>query len=140
MSLIKKIASSAASGSVWILHCGCGVCGACPEEIVGGLSISESRFVLVSDRCHADVLLVSGHVSKAEAARLKKIYDGMPSPKFIVAAGDCACSSLRADCSFSSLVPAENFVRGCPARTGDIISCLKKKYSFQKSKGEDHAG
>jgi len=41
---------------------------------------------------HADVLLVTGVVTRQCADRLKRIYEQMPKPKFVVAIGACACS------------------------------------------------
>src|SRR5260370_14278811 len=87
-----------------------GSCNGCELEIhalanpyynLEGLGI---RFV-ASPR-HADVLLVTGPVSKHMAIALKRTYDATPDPKLVIAAGDCGCSGGIFGESYASLGPA----------------------------------
>src|SRR2546429_1730474 len=84
-----------------------GSCNGCELEIhalgnpyynLEGLGI---RFV-ASPR-HADVLLVTGPVSKHMAIALKRTYDATPDPKLVIAAGDCGCSGGIFGESYASL-------------------------------------
>jgi Ni,Fe-hydrogenase III small subunit len=101
-----------------------GSCNGCELEIhalanpyynIEGLGI---RFV-ASPR-HADMLLVTGPVSKHMAIALQRTYDATPEPKLVVAVGDCGCSGGIFGESYASLgrvanvIPVDVEVRGCP--------------------------
>ena len=101
-----------------------GSCNGCEIEIhalgnpyynLEGLGI---RFV-ASPR-HADVLLVTGPVSKHMAIALKRTYDATPDPKLVVAVGDCGCTGgifgeSYASCGrVANVIPVDVAVPGCP--------------------------
>jgi Ni,Fe-hydrogenase III small subunit len=101
-----------------------GSCNGCELEIhalgnpyynLEGLGI---RFV-ASPR-HADMLLVTGPVSKHMAIALKRTYDATPDPKLVVAVGDCGCTGGVFGESYASLgrvanvIPVDVAVPGCP--------------------------
>jgi Ni,Fe-hydrogenase III small subunit len=101
-----------------------GSCNGCELEIhalgnpyynIEGLGI---RFV-ASPR-HADLLLVTGPVSKHMAIALKRTYDATPDPKLVVAVGDCGCSGGIFGESYASLgrvgnvIPVDVEIPGCP--------------------------
>jgi Ni,Fe-hydrogenase III small subunit len=101
-----------------------GSCNGCELEIhalgnpyynIEGLGI---RFV-ASPR-HADMLLVTGPVSKHMAIALQRTYDATPEPKLVVAVGDCGCSGGIFGESYASLgrvanvIPVDVEVPGCP--------------------------
>ena len=101
-----------------------GSCNGCELEIhalgnpyynIEGLGI---RFV-ASPR-HADLLLVTGPVSKHMAIALKRTYDATPEPKLVVAVGDCGCTGGIFGESYASLgrvanvIPVDIEVPGCP--------------------------
>ena len=91
-----------------------GSCNGCELEIhalanpyynIEGLGI---RFV-ASPR-HADLLLVTGPVSKHMAIALKRTYDATPDPKLVVAVGDCGCSGGIFGESYASLGRVSNVI------------------------------
>ena len=101
-----------------------GSCNGCELEIhalgnpyynIEGLGI---RFV-ASPR-HADLLLVTGPVSKHMAIALKRTYDATPDPKLVVAVGDCGCNGGIFGESYASLgrvanvIPVDVEIPGCP--------------------------
>ncbi len=101
-----------------------GSCNGCELEIhalgnpyynIEGLGI---RFV-ASPR-HADMLLVTGPVSKHMAIALKRTYDATPEPKLVVAVGDCGCTGGIFGESYASLgrvanvIPVDVEIAGCP--------------------------
>jgi Ni,Fe-hydrogenase III small subunit len=107
-----------------IRHVDAGSCNGCELEIhalnnalynLEGLGI---RFV-ASPR-HADLLLVTGPVSKHMEVALRRTYDATPDPKLIVAVGDCACTGGIFDDSYAScgrvsnVIPVDTTVPGCP--------------------------
>jgi Ni,Fe-hydrogenase III small subunit len=108
-----------------------GSCNACELEIhalgnpyynIEGLGI---RFV-ASPR-HADMLLVTGPVSKHMAVALKRTYDATPEPKLVVAVGNCGCTGGIFGESYASLgrvanvIPVDVEVPGCPPTPAALL-------------------
>jgi len=81
---------------------------------------------------HADVLLVTGVVTRQCADRLKLIYEQMPKPRFVVAIGACACSGGVFEGNYSVLggvdrvIPVDIYVPGCPPRPEAMIDGIAK--------------
>lgn len=111
-------------GALTIRHVDAGSCNGCELEInalanpyynLEGLGI---RFV-ASPR-HADMLLVTGPVSRHMEEALRRTYDATPEPKLVVAIGECACSGgiygeSYASCGrVSNVIPVDVCVPGCP--------------------------
>lgn len=109
-----------------------GSCNGCELEIhaisnplynVEGLGI---RFV-ASPR-HADLLLVTGPVSKNMEVALRRTYDATPEPKLVVAIGDCGCTGgifgeSYASCGrVSNVIPVDVAVPGCPPSPRQILT------------------
>ena len=107
-----------------IRHVDAGSCNGCELEIhalgnpyynLEGLGIK-----FVASPRHADMLLVTGPVSKHMAIALKRTYDATPDPKLVVAVGDCGCSGGIFGESYASLgrvrnvIPVDVEVPGCP--------------------------
>ncbi len=109
-----------------------GSCNGCELEIqalgnpyynIEGLGI---RFV-ASPR-HADLLLVTGPVSRHMEVALKRTYDATPAPKLVVVVGDCGCTGgifgeSYASCGrVANVIPVDVTVSGCPPPPGDILA------------------
>jgi Ni,Fe-hydrogenase III small subunit len=107
-----------------IRHVDAGSCNGCELEIhainnpiynLEGLGI---RFV-ASPR-HADLLLVTGPVSRHMETALRRTYDAMPDPKLVVAVGDCGCTggifgeSYATRGRVANVIPVDVAVAGCP--------------------------
>jgi Ni,Fe-hydrogenase III small subunit len=114
-----------------IRHVDAGSCNGCELEIqalnnplynLEGLGI---RFV-ASPR-HADLLLVTGPVSKHMEAALRRTYEATPDPKLVVALGDCGCTGGIFGESYASLgrvsnvIPVDAAVPGCPPSPTRIL-------------------
>ena len=86
----------ARSRSPWLIHFNGGGCNGCDIEVVAALTpkfdIERFGVLLKGSPRHADVLVVTGPVTNQVKARLKRVYDQMPSPKFVMAIGTCACA------------------------------------------------
>jgi len=108
-----------------------GSCNGCELEIhalnnplynLEGLGI---RFV-ASPR-HADLLLVTGPVSRSMEVALRRTYDATPDPKIVVALGDCGCTGgifgeSYASCGrVSNVIPVDVEVPGCPPNPTRIL-------------------
>jgi Ni,Fe-hydrogenase III small subunit len=108
-----------------------GSCNGCELEIVGlaGPIYDLERFGLhfVASPRHADLLLVTGPVTRNMAVPLRKTYDATPDPKLVVAVGDCArhcgvfAGSYAVAGPVSSIVPVDAYVDGCPPEPVDIL-------------------
>ncbi|NTU55906.1 MAG: NADH-quinone oxidoreductase subunit NuoB, partial [Anaerolineales bacterium] len=76
---------------------------------------------------HADVLLVTGPVTRQARERLIRTYEQMPEPKFVISVGACSISGGVFDgCynvggSVDEVIPVDVFVPGCPPRPEAII-------------------
>src|ERR671928_962329 len=111
-----------------------GSCNACELEIQAlnnafyGLERFGIRFV-ASPR-HADVLLVTGPVTKNMREALERTYAATPAPKWVVAAGDCAADggvfagSYAVAGGVSNVVPVDLHIRGCPPSPTEILKGL----------------
>jgi Ni,Fe-hydrogenase III small subunit len=121
-----------------------GSCNGCELEIhalnnpfynLEGLGI---RFV-ASPR-HADLLLVTGPVSKHMEVALRRTYDATPDPKLVVALGDCGCSGgifgeSYASCGqVSNIIPVDVAVPGCPPSPTRILAGILTAISRASSR------
>jgi len=107
-----------------IRHVDAGSCNGCELEIhaMGNpyYNLEGRGIKFVASPRHADMLLVTGPVSKHMAIALKRTYEATPDPKLVVAVGDCACSGgifgeSYASCGrVANLIPVDVAVPGCP--------------------------
>ncbi len=108
-----------------------GSCNGCEIEITGLMSpvYDSERFGIhfVASPRHADMLLVTGPVTRNMAVPLLKTYEATPAPKLVVAVGDCArtCGVFRGSYavagSVDRIIPVDVFIDGCPPEPADIL-------------------
>jgi Ni,Fe-hydrogenase III small subunit len=111
-----------------------GSCNGCELEIhaLNNAFYDIERFGLrfVASPRHADVLLVTGPVTKNMREALERTYAATPDPKWVVAAGDCAANcgvfagSYACVGAVSSVVPVDLHIRGCPPPPVEILKGL----------------
>ena len=101
-----------------------GSCNGCELEIhaLGNpyYNIEGMGIKFVASPRHADMLLVTGPVSKHMAIALQRTYDATPEPKLVVAVGDCGCTGGIFGESYATLgrvanvIPVDVEIPGCP--------------------------
>jgi Ni,Fe-hydrogenase III small subunit len=111
-----------------------GSCNGCELEIhaLNNSFYDIERFGIrfVASPRHADVLLVTGPVTKNMREALERTYNATPSPKWVVAVGDCAADggcfagSYAVVGGVSKVVPVDLHVPGCPPMPLDILKSL----------------
>ena len=111
-----------------------GSCNGCELEIhaLNNAFYDLERFGLrfVASPRHADVLLVTGPVTKNMREALRRTYDATPDPKWVVAVGDCAidggifAGSYAVVGAVESVVPVDLRIRGCPPRPTQLLAGL----------------
>ena len=122
--------------ALWVFHVASGSCNGCDIEIVAALTprydVERFGIKLVGTPRHADVLLVTGTVTRPMAERLRRIYEQTPDPKAVVVVGGCGCSSGVFYESYNvvgpvdEIIPVDVDVPGCPPRPEAIIDGVVK--------------
>ncbi len=111
-----------------------GSCNGCELEIhaLNNAFYDLERFGLrfVASPRHADVLLVTGPVTKNMREALERTYNATPGPKWVVAVGDCAVDGGIFSGSYAvvggvkNVVPVDLHIRGCPPNPRQLLSGL----------------
>jgi NADH-quinone oxidoreductase subunit B len=128
-STVKDLFSWARSRSPWPLGYGLACCAI--EMMATGASHHDlARFgaeVFRASPRQADVMIVAGTVTHKMAPRLRRLYEQMPEPKWVIAMGNCASSGGEFWDSYATLqgvdtvVPVDVYVPGCPPRPEALI-------------------
>jgi Ni,Fe-hydrogenase III small subunit len=122
------------SAEVFDPRSGCGSCNGCELEIhaLQNAFYDLERFGLrfVASPRHADILLVTGPVTKNMREALERTYNATPSPKWVVSVGDCAfdgglfSQSYAVEGGVSAVIPVDLHIRGCPPAPIDLLKGL----------------
>jgi Ni,Fe-hydrogenase III small subunit/formate hydrogenlyase subunit 6/NADH:ubiquinone oxidoreductase subunit I len=117
--------------SLQIREVDAGSCNGCEVEIVALnnplYDIERFGIHFVASPRHADMLLVTGPVTRNMELALKKTYDATPEPRLVVAVGACGCSGGIFGVNYASLggvdstVPVDVYIPGCPPRPQALL-------------------
>jgi NADH-quinone oxidoreductase subunit B len=130
--MLRWAQNYARSRSIWPLGYGLACC-AIEMFSAAGAHHDLSRFgmeVFRSSPRQADVMIVAGTVTHKMAPRLRRLYEQMPEPKWVIAMGNCASSGGEFWDSYSTLqgvdtvVPVDVYVAGCPPRPEALFEGL----------------
>jgi Ni,Fe-hydrogenase III small subunit len=122
-----------------------GSCNGCEAEI-GALTnpyYDLERFGIhfVASPRHADMLLVTGPVTRNMAEAVKRTYEATPSPKLVVAVGACGCSggifaeSSAIAGSVDSIIPVDAYIPGCPPTPAMLLTGFLRILSHRQLRG-----
>lgn len=128
--------------SLAIRHIDAGSCNGCELELHAlqnpYYNLEGYGLHFVASPRHADILLVTGPVSVNMKQALKKTYQAMPNPKWVVALGDCgSCGGIFGQSyaclgAISNVLPVDAVIKGCPPKPNDILSGILKTIMLKK--------
>lgn len=128
---LKKKIRSILGRSLAIRHVDVGSCNACDWEMVALgnpiYDLQQYGIDFVASPRHADMLMVTGTVTRNLTQALKITYEAVPDPKLVMAVGSCAASGQTFGKSYAirgsvdTIVPVDIYVPGCPPRPQALI-------------------
>jgi NADH-quinone oxidoreductase B subunit len=132
----QRLVTWARKKSPWVTIFNTGACNACDIEIIACLMprFDVERFGILAKGSprHADILIVTGPVTKKQASRLRRVYEQMPDPKYVIAMGACGARGgvfqglYHVLDSVEDVIPVDLYVTGCPPRPDEIINAVVK--------------
>jgi Ni,Fe-hydrogenase III small subunit len=141
---LDRVARRRLGRSLSIREVDAGSCNGCELEInaLSNAFYDLERFGLrfVASPRHADVLLVTGPVTKNMREALERTYNATPNPKWVVAVGDCAvdgglfAESYAVAGGVSAVIPVDLHIRGCPPNPLQLIEGLLALFESQEAK------
>jgi Ni,Fe-hydrogenase III small subunit len=131
---VKRAAMRRLGRSLSIREVDAGSCNGCELEVhaLSNAFYDLERFGLrfVASPRHADVLLVTGPVTKNMREALERTYNATPNPKWVIAMGDCGINcgvfagSYACSGPVSAVIPVDLGIPGCPPAPIDILKGL----------------
>jgi NADH-quinone oxidoreductase subunit B len=124
---LNKILNKMRARSLWVINyfTACGFVELFPW-VGSGYDMERFGILAKSSPRHADVLIVAGYVTKKAASRIKRIYEQMPSPKYVMALGSCPMTGGMYWDSYSTVkhideyIPVDIWILGCPPKPENI--------------------
>jgi Ni,Fe-hydrogenase III small subunit len=130
------VAAKELRGSVQIRHVDAGSCNGCEVEIGAafGPVYDVERYGArhVASPRHADALMVTGVVTRNMAEPLRRTFEAIPDPRFVIAVGDCArncgvfARAYGVVGAVGDVVPVDLEISGCPPRPEAIVEAVRK--------------
>ncbi len=124
--------------ALWVYHLNTGSCNGCDIEIVAALTprydLERFGIKLVGSPRHADVLLMTGPVTRQMESRVRRLYAQTPAPKVVMVIGNCGVEgdvfheSYNLIGPIDQIIPVDVYVLGCPPRPEAIIDGVVKAW------------
>nr|WP_312846443.1 NADH-quinone oxidoreductase subunit NuoB [Deinococcus rubellus] len=146
-SSLEKLVAWGRSNSLWPATFGLACCAIEMMSATDGrndLARFGSEVFRASPR-QADVMIVAGRLSKKMAPIMRRVYDQMPDPKWVISMGACASSggmfnNYAIVQNVDSVVPVDIFVPGCPPRPEALIFAVMQLQKKVRGEAFDQLG
>ena len=142
--MFEKLIAESAAKSPWLFHINSGSCNGCDIELVSVLTprfdAERLGFKLVGSPRHADIVVVTGPVTKQSLPRVLRAISQVPEPRCIVTMGSCPQSGNVFKDSWSVAGPLSKYVHvdvdvaGCAPRPQAVIDGLALATQILKEK------
>ena len=142
--LVKKLITWGRKNSLWVVHLTTGCCS--PEfAALAGAGYDMERFgpLVMAAMRQCDILIIEGQVADKMAEVVKRTYDQMPDPKYVIAVGNCSISggfywdSYSMVMGVDKIIPVDVYVPGCPPRPEDWIDAIRLVQTRMDKEGLD---
>jgi membrane-bound hydrogenase subunit mbhJ len=130
--------------SPWLYHINTGACNGCDIELVACLSprydVEQLGIRLEGSPRHADIVCISGPVTRNSLAALQTVYSQVYEPKVVVAMGSCpaTCNAFAGSPvvvgPLERYIPVDVFVPGCPPRPDALIEGIARAIEILEKK------
>ena len=144
---LEKLVAWGRSNSLWPMTFGLACCAIemmASTDARNDLARFGSEVFRASPR-QSDVLIVAGRLSKKMAPVMRRVYDQMPDPKWVISMGACASSggmfnNYAIVQNVDSVVPVDIFVPGCPPRPEGLIYAVMQLQKKVRGEAMDDFG
>ena len=146
---LDKVINWARKSSLWYMLFGIACCAIEGLMAAGAARFDLDRFGMffrASPR-QSDLMIVAGTVTKKMAPRIKRLYEQMAEPRYVIAMGGCAIGggpfydSYHVVKGVDEIIPVDVYIPGCPPRPEALIdACLKLHEKIEKESVVKKAG
>lgn len=139
LTTVEKVLSWSRESSLWYMLFGLACC-AIELMATGAARYDFDRFGMMfrSSPRQADLMIISGTVTKKMAPRIRRLYEQMAEPRYVISMGGCANSGGPFHDSYSVvkgvdlIIPVDVYIPGCPPRPEALINaCLEVHKKIQ---------
>lgn len=132
ITTLDKFVNWGRKSSLWPVSFGLACC-AIEMMAIGSSHYDIDRFGIIfrASPRQADVMIVAGTVTKKMASVLRRVFDQMPEPRYVIAMGSCACTggvfdtySVVQGCD--TIMPVDVYIPGCPPRPEALMEGIIK--------------
>jgi membrane-bound hydrogenase subunit mbhJ len=136
MKVLDRLMCTCRRRSPWLFHMNSGSCNGCDIELVAAITprydAEQFGVQLEGSPRHADILCITGPVTRNAVGAIETVYGQVLNPKAVVAIGSCPATtnvfvdSRTIDGPLDKHIPVDVFVPGCPPRPDAIIQGIVK--------------
>jgi membrane-bound hydrogenase subunit mbhJ len=144
-SIFKRFVSKCRQKSPWLFHLNTGSCNGCDIELISCLSprydVEQLGIHVEGSPRHADILCVTGPVTRKSLEAVRTVYGQVRHPKAVVALGSCPAScnvfvGSPVVCGPLNLhIPVDVYVPGCPPHPDAIFAGIAKAAGILAARG-----
>jgi Ni,Fe-hydrogenase III small subunit len=145
MTLLKSLMNKCRRKSPWLFHLNTGSCNGCDIELITCLSprydVEQLGIHLEGSPRHADIVCITGPVTRNTLEAVKATYAQVCEPKAVVALGSCPAScnvfagSPVIEGPLSKHIPVDVYVPGCPPHPDAIIEGIARAAAILAERG-----